>query len=189
MAVRTANRGIGRRLGAGAAAVLMAATLGACGDANLRTPGADEYQQDSRRSRVMGRLSGDDGILVFGTDRSRREDGGVGIGVNAFLWRASLDTVSFMPLSSADPFGGVIISDWFAPPSAPGERFKLTVYILGRQLRSDGLRVAVFRQVAQGGVWMDAPTSPGMAGEIEDRILARARELRIQAGGVRSASR
>ncbi|MCC7428858.1 MAG: DUF3576 domain-containing protein [Alphaproteobacteria bacterium] len=164
--------------------------LAACEDGNLRTPGNDEYYDDSRRARVRGRLTGQDGILIFGTDRSRRDDGaGSGIGVNAFLWRASLDTISFMPLSSADPFGGVIISDWYAPPAAPGERFKLTVYILGRQLRSDGLRVAVFRQIAQGGVWMDAPTSQGMAGEIEDKILARARELRIQSGDVRSASR
>jgi len=171
--------------------VLLALPLAACESGGLRTPGQDEYNNDSKRSQVRGRLTGEDGILIFGTDRSRqREDaGGSGIGVNAYLWRASLDTVSFMPLASADPFGGVIITDWFAPPAAPSERFKITVYILGRQLRSDGLRVSVFRQLAQGGVWMDAPVSPRMAAELENRILGRARELRIQSGGTLTAAR
>ena len=99
------------------------------------------------------------------------------------LWRASLDTLSFMPLASADPFGGVIITDWYQPPAAPGERFKVTAYILGRQLRTDGLRVSVFRQLQQGGQWVDAPVSANTASEIENKVLARARELRSQATG------
>jgi hypothetical protein len=101
--------------------------------------------------------------------------------VNAYLWRASLDTLSFMPLASADPFGGVVITDWYQPPSAPGERFKVTAYIMGRQLRTDALRVTVFRQVEQGGQWADSPVSANMATDMEDKVLARARELRSQA--------
>jgi hypothetical protein len=103
-----------------------------------------------------------------------------GLGVNAYLWRGALDTLSFMPLVSADPYGGVIVTDWYSPPTASGERFKATAYILGRQLRADGVRVTVFRQVMQNGQWVDTPVSPVTTGDIENKILARARELRAQ---------
>jgi hypothetical protein len=129
-----------------------------------------------------GSLIGDSG-LVFGTNKNKSDDGGGGggaLGVNAYLWRGALDTLSFMPLSSADPFGGVIITDWYQPPGSPDERFKATAYILGRQLRSDGVRVTIFRQVLQNGQWVDAQVSPATVGEIEGRVLARARELRTQ---------
>jgi hypothetical protein len=101
------------------------------------------------------------------------------IGVNSFLWRASLDTISFMPVNSADPFGGVIITDWYSAGQAPNERFKLNVYILGRALRADGVRIAVFRQVldAQGN-WRDMAIDDTTATKIEDSILTRARQLR-----------
>lgn len=103
-----------------------------------------------------------------------------GIGVNSFLWRASLDTISFMPLSEVDPFGGVIITDWYANPQMTTERFKLTVYILDTRLRADALAVNVFRQVRdETGGWIDAPASTSTAYEIETAILTRARQLRI----------
>ena len=103
-----------------------------------------------------------------------------GIGVNSFLWRASLDTISFMPLSEVDPFGGVIITDWYANPEIQNERFKLTVYILDTRLRADALAVSVFRQVRDDqGSWADAQTNPQTAVEIENAILTRARQLRI----------
>lgn len=106
--------------------------------------------------------------------------GGGGVNVNAYLWRASLDTVSFMPLSSADPFGGVIITDWFTPPESPAERFKVNVYILGRALRSDGLKVSVFRQVRDGGgTWADVPVAKDVATQFENAVLTRARQLRM----------
>ena len=85
-----------------------------------------------------------------------------------------------MPLASADPFGGVIITDWYTPAAASDERFKATAYILGRELRSDGVRVSIFRQVLQNGQWVDAPVSPVTVGEIENKVLSRARELREQ---------
>lgn len=101
-------------------------------------------------------------------------------GINAYLWRASLDTLSFMPLASADPFGGIIITDWYAPPETPSERFKLTVYILSRDLRADGLRVATFRQVRSPlGAWADAEVDPKTIIDLENNILTRARQLRI----------
>lgn len=106
--------------------------------------------------------------------------GGGGIGVNGFLWRAALDTVSFMPLTSADPFGGVIITDWYSPPETPRDRFKMTVYILSRQLRADGVRVSLFRQTGDAaGGWKDASVQPKTATDLENQILARARQLRI----------
>ncbi len=117
---------------------------------------------------------------IFSTSRSKKEDSsGSGIGVNAFLWRAALDTVSFMPLSSADPFGGVILTDWYSPPEKPDERFKLNVFILGKQLRSDGVRVRVFRQKMVKGTWRDDNASSDMATKLEDTILTRARQLRV----------
>jgi hypothetical protein len=109
-----------------------------------------------------------------------RQDQGGALGVNAYLWRGALETLSFMPMVTADPFGGVIITDWYQPPGSGGERFKATAFILGRTLRADGIRVSLFRQVLQGNNWADAPVSAVAASEMENKILARARELRVQ---------
>ena len=102
------------------------------------------------------------------------------IGVNSYLWRASLDTLAFMPLASADPYGGVIITDWYTNPEQPIERFKATVYILDTRLRADGLNVTVFKQVKdlQGG-WVDAAAAAQTETDIENAILTRARQLRL----------
>ena len=116
---------------------------------------------------------------LFGRKRTENEGGGSGISVNSFLWRASLDTVSFMPLASADPFGGVILTDWYTPPEAEGERFKINVFILTRELRSDGVRVRTFKQVRKKGKWVDADVSAQTGRELEDTILTRARQLRV----------
>ncbi|MDP6895723.1 MAG: DUF3576 domain-containing protein [Rhodospirillales bacterium] len=117
---------------------------------------------------------GDGGLSLFG-DEEPSNDGGV----NVFLWRASLDTVSFMPVNSADVFGGVILTDWHSSAEAPNERFKLNVYILGRELRADGLRVTVFRQIfTRNGQWADAALPAETKTKIEDSILTRARQLR-----------
>ena len=165
------------------AALIGLAVLGACSRSDLRGVGDDEYQDYRTKGGEQGRLFGDQGISFGiggkGAGGGRAEEGGA-LGVNAYLWRAALDTLAFMPLASADPFGGVIITDWYQPPTGTGERFKATGYILGRQLRADGVRVAVYRQVMQGGQWVDAPVSPATTGEIENKVLARARELRSQ---------
>ena len=100
------------------------------------------------------------------------------IGVNAYLWRAAIDTVSFAPLLQADANSGVIITDWYASPTNPGERIKLTVSILDQELRSDALRVAASRQVNQAGSWVDAPVAAATVQKLEDIILTRARDLR-----------
>ena len=100
------------------------------------------------------------------------------IGVNSFLWRAAVDTVSFAPLLQANPSSGVIITDWYTNPRAPTERVKLTVSILDRDLRADALRVAAARQVLQNGTWSDAPVTAATVQKLEDIIMTRARDLR-----------
>jgi hypothetical protein len=108
------------------------------------------------------------------------DDPKTAIGVNAYLWRATLDTLAFMPLASADPYGGVVITDWYANPEKPDERFKATVYILDSRLRADGLNVTVFKQVRdETGTWKDAPTANQTDVDIENAILTRARQLRL----------
>ncbi|MBP7701421.1 MAG: DUF3576 domain-containing protein [Phenylobacterium sp.] len=102
------------------------------------------------------------------------------IGVNGYLWRATLDTLSFMPLASADPYGGVVITDWYVNPEKPDERFKCTVYILDSRLRADGLNVAVFKQVKDAaGNWTDAPSAGQTETDLENAILTKARQLRL----------
>jgi hypothetical protein len=102
------------------------------------------------------------------------------IGVNSYLWRATLDTLAFMPLTSADPYGGVIITDWYANPEQPAERFRATVYILDTRLRADGLNVTVFKQTREpAGGWVDAPVAAQTETDIENAILTRARQLRL----------
>ena len=100
------------------------------------------------------------------------------IGVNAYLWRAAIDTVSFAPLLQADANSGVIITDWYSNPTSPGERIKLTVSILDQDLRADALRVAASRQVLQSGAWVDAPVAAATVQKLEDIILTRARDIR-----------
>lgn len=120
----------------------------------------------------------------LGKPRAPRDNGGGGggaqLGVNGYLWRATLDTLSFMPLASADPYGGVVITDWYVNPEKPDERFKATVYILDTRLRADGLNVTVFKQIGDGaGGWTDAPTTAQTETDIENAILTRARQLRL----------
>ncbi|HEY4045047.1 MAG TPA: DUF3576 domain-containing protein [Rhodopila sp.] len=139
---------------------------------------------------AASRLGGEDSGVVFNSGKINGLDQtqagiGSGIGVNAFLWRGALDTIGFMPLISADPFGGVIITDWYTPPGASGERFKASVYVLGRDLRSDGVRLNINRQVLDNGQWVDAPVAASTVADIENKMLARARRMReqLQAGG------
>jgi hypothetical protein len=102
-----------------------------------------------------------------------------GIGVNAYLWRAALDTLDFLPLTSADPYGGVIITDWYANPEKPDERLKATVYILDTRLRADGVAASVFRETLVNGQWATATVSPETNVALENAILAKARQLRL----------
>ena len=137
-------------------------------------------------SRMILVLAGTAALAACGSDAKPGDatgangSAGTSLGVNSFLWHASLDTLSFMPLASEDPFGGVIISEWYSPPETPNERFKVDVYILDRQLNAEALKATVFRQVrAPGSDWSDSSTDPKTAGDLENQILTRARQLRI----------
>jgi hypothetical protein len=170
---------------------LIAFGLGGCGtdNPNIKAdyPSDNEdswgtYSSTGQTGIREESLVGGDGLVLFGGPDYNPDQGGGGggIGVNSFLWRASLDTLSFMPLTSADPFGGVIITDWYTPPQAPGERFKVQTLILDRSLRADGIQVQVFRQVQQGSGWADASIGETMESDLENTILTRARQLRIR---------
>jgi hypothetical protein len=100
------------------------------------------------------------------------------IGVNAYLWRAALETLAFMPMTQTDSNGGVIVTDWYANPQAPNERVKVSVFILDKDLRADALRVSAVRQENRGGAWLDAPVRAGTVQKLEEAILAKARDLR-----------
>ncbi len=160
--------------------------IGVIGCGSFQNTDPEQWKKDIADPRTSQGLTagqsifGDDGLQLFGSKRRGDDPGGrVGIGVNSHLWRASLDTISFMPLTSADPFGGVIITDWYAPPENPNERFKMTVYILTRTLRADGLRVAVFRQKQKDdGDWVDSAINPSTVSGLENKILERARQLK-----------
>lgn len=160
-------------------------TLAACQGSDVDSRPYEKRADGSwaRGEEERDTIFGKGGINLFGGKSKDTDAGGSGVAVNAFLWRASLDTVSFMPLSSADPFGGVIITDWYTPPETPSERFKVNVYILGRALRSDGLKVSVFRQeCSRSGQWVDVAVAPSVTTEFENSVLTRARQLRSAAG-------
>lgn len=161
------------------------ATLAACGSV---PEGEAKYPTGMDRNTVATNdiyaqpdsIFGKGGLFSVGKNKSADYSGQSGIGVNSYLWRAALDTVSFMPLASADPFGGVILTDWYSPEATPNERLKLNVFILDRELRSDGVQVKVFRQIRKkGGAWNDAEVAPETATQLEDTILTRARQIRI----------
>jgi len=147
----------------------------------------NEGPSTSEVKKVENTTSGPDKGLLnswFGfNDQGQGPEGtsGSGVGVNGYLWRATLDTISFMPLVTADPFGGVIITDWYRPPEAINERFKVTVMILDRDLRADGLRVSVFRQLlGRNGIWVESRVNEKTGTDLENAILKRARQMRIK---------
>jgi hypothetical protein len=163
-------RGVWMRGVAAGALALSLTTLGACSHGS----GPKTFQtQEEGGFNPFKMLGGGSGGAKAPSDQPA-------IGVNGYLWRASLDTLAFMPLASADPYGGVIITDWYVNPEKPDERFKCTVYILDSRLRADGLNVTVFKQVKDGsGGWTDAPSAGQTETDIENAILTKARQLRL----------
>jgi hypothetical protein len=149
---------------------------GSANDRNQR----DMTQGLGGRNTEEGSIFGPGGL--FGSKADKKEDASLGVAVNAYLWRASLDTINFIPLASADPFGGVIITDWYTPAETPNERMKVQVTILDRELRADGVRVSVFKQQSSAKGWVDAQVDPRTNIDIENAILTRARQLRIAGG-------
>lgn len=154
--------------------------LGACAGLEKTQEEDDLLTRREERDKNVGKLFGDNALL-FG-DTRKDEAGSTGIGVNSYLWRATLDTLSFMPLRHIDPFGGVILTEWYSKPESPTERLKVDVRILDRVLRADGLKISVFRQKMVNGHWRDASVSSETARRLEDSILTRARQIKIRDG-------
>ena len=171
--------------------LILSLALAACGGDGVNETRSGQSGDRSKRD-VRGGLGGstqEQGTLfgpggLFGSKAQKKDDSGTGVAVNAYLWRASLDTINFIPLVSADPFGGVIITDWYSPAETPNERMKVQVTILDRELRADGVRVSVFKQqtAPKGGNWVDSQVDPRTQIDIENAILTRARQLRIAGG-------
>jgi len=175
------------RLGARKAlsCLLVLSGLSACS----HLPGAQPLSEGQVNNTAMQEVPGSNvngtndtpGLgFIIGKGAVNRQQG-TGIQVNAYLWRATLDTLSFMPLTSADPFGGVIITDWYSPPATPSERFKANAYILSQQMNANAIQVTLFHQVLQNGQWVDAAVDPNTVSGLEDRILSRAADLRAAA--------
>ena len=165
--------------------VCVAALLGACNrdvqpearyptGADRAATGSNDIYQEAPSIFGSGGILGEGGILG-----SKKESNNDSITVNSYLWRASLDTLSFMPIASADPFGGTILTDWYTAPETPNERIKLNVFVLGKELAASNIKVNVFKQVANGSSWQDAPASAETGRKLEDAILTRARQYRI----------
>lgn len=157
--------------------ILALAGLSACG---LEGETYKPKSNKDERKDAIGKLTGDDGFVLGGGKNDDTSISGSPIGVNSYLWRATLDTFSFMPLASADPFGGTIITDWYEDPKAPGERFKINALILDKTLRADGVKITVFKQKMDKGSWRDQKVDEKLARSLEDTILTRARELRVK---------
>lgn len=172
--------------------------LSGCEGITVEEPKPYVTDQEDRIRAQSGTIHGNDkGFVIYSDRESEPEDvanagaaaastGGTGaglngglVGANPYLWQASLESLDFLPLLQADSGGGVIISDWYAPPETPEERFKITVFIRDRALRADAVKVAVFRQTANGDSWIDAEVDPATATGLEDNILKRAQELRL----------
>ncbi|WP_308911059.1 DUF3576 domain-containing protein [Pseudokordiimonas caeni] len=103
------------------------------------------------------------------------------LGVNGYLWQATLETLSFMPIEKADPAAAVILTGWQTDPATPTERVKVMVRFLSEDLRSDGIKVSVVREAEQGGNWVSVPVQASTALTIEESILAKARTLKVGA--------
>jgi hypothetical protein len=168
--------------------VCLLLALAACGGAASEPPRTAEQRVDEQnypdreiaRQYRYGSLTGEEGFTLMGNTPPRPARETAGMGVNAYLWRAALDTISFMPVAQTDPFGGAILTDWYAPPETPNERIKVNLFILGRALHADALRVSVFRQNRDGnGEWHDSPVDPETTIKLEDAILTRARQMKL----------
>lgn len=180
------NSSVFARTAPAVGAILLAGFLAACSspfgqNAKPSSPGTP----DDMKFEKYGKITEDGGALTL-FDSGSKKRGAAMLGVNTYLWRAALDTINFMPIQTADSNGGVITTDWYSAPNAPTERVRLNVLIKDQTLRADGVKVTVFRQTltsGKGGDWRDAEVNPATARQLEDTILQRARQLRLEQEG------
>ena len=136
------------------------------------------------RLQTGGGLLGKGGVSmsgILGNDKeNKRSTGVVAMSVNPFLWRAALETIDFMPLSSADQVGGTIITDWYSTSSNEKERCKLNIFITGVSLKTENLRVVSFCQEFKNPTWTNKEIEKGNNIKIENAILNKAKKLKLQ---------
>ena len=162
-----------------ALALLLLPVITACSSLGLSSDPTYERKDQEKLYKNGSLVSDEGGFNLFGGP-DKKSDEANGLGVNAYLWRATLDTIAFMPIASADPFGGVILTDWYSLPETVDERTKVNVFIRDRDLRADGVKVSVFRQTKDAkGNWVDAPVAPTTGSALEDTILTKARQIRM----------
>lgn len=155
--------------------------LGGCGT-NFSSPQKQDtpLSRKEERQTNFGKLTDDDFLSFSAGPKKNASERTLGA-VNTFLWRGALDSVSFMPLSSADAVGGVIVTDWYISQNQPNERVKMTIHINDRQLRADALQVDVFKQIKnKSGNWINVPTDTETGAQMENIILSKARNLRVK---------
>lgn len=155
--------------------------LTACKNTRVENNDDDLMNRSDKRSQAIGKLFGDDTFSMGQDSKTKMNDESI-IGVNVYLWRAALEAIAFLPLNSVDPFGGVILTDWHVFPATPDERIKINVRILDRQLKVTALKISIFRQKNVDGVWTDQVVNPATTLKLEDSILIRAREMKVEAG-------
>lgn len=154
--------------------------IAGCESGPVSPDDSDLLDDKKLRNKDLGKVFGDNFLTFGGANQKNAE--AAGITVNEFLWRASLDTVSFMPLRTVDPFGGVILTEWYSPESSKNERIKVDIFILDRNLRSNGIRVAIHKQVFNPAskTWVDHKVDPKTVNDFEEAVLTRARELKVK---------
>lgn len=157
--------------------------ISACSSDKVETESGANYPQTRGNQVVYSKdkqesIFGEEGLGLF-KDGVPEENTGGGLPVNKYLWRASLETLSFMPLASADPFGGVILTDWYQPEGKQGERLKTQVFINSSALKASSIKARVFRQVKEDGNWIDRDVADKTNRAMEDAILKKARQIRL----------
>ena len=135
------------------------------------------------RLQTGGGLLGKGGLSfgdILGNSEENATSAPATMNVNIFLWRASLETIDFMPLNSADPIGGTIITDWYSTSDNQNERCKLNIFISGKRLNAENLKVRSFCQENKNQTWVNKNINKENNIKIENAILNKAKKIRLQ---------
>ena len=151
---------------------------------NLATDKDLALSDAENRLMTGGGLLGKNGDFSFLGEGEKTSNQIVGLGmpINPYLWKASLETINFMPLASTDPFAGTIITDWYTAENNMGERCKLNIFINGKDLKTDNLKVSSFCQTLKNNQWVNMPSKNENNTKLENVILNEAKKLKLTSG-------
>jgi hypothetical protein len=146
-------------------------------------PKSAKSQRDERVGSVLSSDSkeSEGGLTIMGSLKKSKEPSNVlkTTTVNPYLWKASLDIISFMPITISDPVGGVISTDWLEDQNGKGERHKINVIIKSSDLKAGDLKVSVFKQILRDHIWRDVKVHESLSHDVEDKILTKARSIKL----------